>query len=52
MTHLLARCSIEPPVDENRIPVYPDLNKFDDIGGFLSPTEAVVRIHRREDAVV
>ncbi|KAI8146715.1 cytochrome P450 [Fennellomyces sp. T-0311] len=52
LVQLLVNCDIKPPIGQDNESVYPDLDNFHDDGLFMSPKDTVVRIRKRENALV
>ncbi|KAI9496351.1 cytochrome P450 [Zychaea mexicana] len=49
---LFSKCVIEPVANEDGVPVYPDLDTFDEGGVVTLPYKPVMRVVRRTDPVV
>ncbi|KAI9488241.1 cytochrome P450 [Zychaea mexicana] len=48
---LFSQCVIEPALDENGVPVYPDLDKLVNAGIVTPPTKPIMRVVKRTDAL-
>ncbi|KAI9497144.1 cytochrome P450, partial [Zychaea mexicana] len=49
---ILATTTIEPPLNENGDPVYPDLNSYRDIGVAIAPLDSRIRFVERHDRLI
>ena len=49
---LFSKCIIEPILDKNREPEYPDLDNFDQDTIISAPRKPVMRVVRRSDVLV
>ena len=51
-TRLFSKCVIEPVLDKNGEPEYPDLDNFDQNAIVSAPRKPIMRVVKRADAVI